>query len=137
MSDASISLDTSCVMRLLVFQPPDSYRMASRFLMEQRAAGVSIHVGDLVLAEAYFALQTFYQLTKADALATLAKFSRYGGVTVTPHARAVLALPNLASAKPGFVDRLIHGESQASGRTFVTCEKAAGKLPGTVVLTTS
>ena len=136
MSAKSISLDTSFVMRLLVSQPPDTFRLASRFLAEKLAAHVAVHVSDLVLAEAYFALQAYYQLPKAAALATLAKFTRHSGVTVTPVARTVLALPNLASAKPGFVDRLIHGESRAGGHTLVTFEKAAKKLAGTIVVMT-
>jgi predicted nucleic-acid-binding protein len=137
MSRESISLDTSFVMRLLVCEPPDIFRLATGVLAEKLAARVAIHVSDLVLAEAYFALQTYYQLPKAAALATLAKFTRHSGVTVTPVARAVLALPNLASAKPGFVDRLIHGESRADGHTLVTFEKAAQKLPGTIVIPTA
>ena len=134
MSRGSISLDTSFVMRLLVCEPPDIFRLASRFLAEKRDSMVAIHVSDLVLAEAYFALQAYYQLPKAAALATLAKFTRHSGVTVTPVARAVLALPNLASAKPGFVDRLIHGQCRAGGHTLVTFENAAEKLAGTIVI---
>ena len=52
-------------------------------------------------------------------------------------AGAVLLGPNLASAKPGFVDRLIHGTSHADGHTLVTFEKTAKKLPATIVLPTS
>lgn len=137
MIPGNISLDTSFVLRLLVAKPLDQYYLASRFLQEQRAAQGSIHVSDLVLAEAYFALQTFYQMPKADALAAIANFTRHSGVTTTTVARAVLALTNLASAKPGFVDRLIHGTSHAAGHTLVTFEKAAKKLPATVVLPTS
>ena len=80
-------------------------------------------------AEAYLALQAFYQLPKKDALAALDLFARHSGVTVTPVARAVLAQPNLATAKPGFVDRLIHGTSHAAGQTLVTFEKAAKNSP--------
>jgi len=129
------SLDTSVVLRLLIGDPLAQYYRATRFLEGQRAAHAAVHASDHVLAEAYFALQAFYQLSKADSLAALANFARNSGVTVTPIARAVLALPNLASAKPGFVDRLIHGASHASGHTLVTFEKAAKKLSGTVVLT--
>ena len=134
MIDGNTSLDTSFVLRMLVSQPVSQFRLASRFLEEQRSAQASVHVSDLVLAEAYFALLSFYQLPKTDALAALAAFIRHSGVTVTPVASAVLALPNLASAKPGFVDRLIHGESHDNGRTLVTFVKAAKKLPATLVL---
>lgn len=41
---------------------------------------------------------------------------------------------SLATAKPGFVDRLIHGECRSEGHTLVTFEKAAKKLPSTLLL---
>ena len=137
MTPGNFSLDTSFVLRLLVAQPLDQYHLAFRFLQEQRASQGSLHVSDLVLAEACFALQAFYQMPKADVVAAIATFTRHSGVTTTPVARAALALPNLASAKPGFVDRLIHRTSHAVGHTLVTFEKAAKKLPATVVLPTS
>ena len=89
---------------------------------------------DLVLAEAYFALQAFYGMPKAVALEVLIGFAATNGLIFSSHARAVLATKNLAKAKPGFVDRLIHGAGHLAGQTLVTFEKAANKLPGTVVL---
>jgi len=86
------------------------------------------------LAETYFALQSFYQLTKADALQALGLFVQHSGVTVSVVAAALLQLPNLATARPGFVDRLIHGASHEAGHTLVTFEKAARRLPSTLLL---
>ncbi len=131
------SLDTSVVLRLLVGDPVHQFQSAAWFLEQQLGAQSAVHASDHVLAEAYFALQSFYKIPKAEALEILFKFAEDSGVTVTPLARRVLALPNLASAKPGFVDRLIHGESHAAGRTLVTFEKSAKKLPNTVVLPAS
>ncbi len=128
------SLDTSVVLRLLTGDPVFQFQEATRFIGRQLAARSAVCVSDHVLAEAYFALQSFYKIPKGEALEMLADFAEYSGVTVTPIARTVLALPNLASAKPGFVDRLIHGESHANGHTLVTFEKAAKKFPATVVL---
>ncbi len=128
------NLDTSVVVRLLVGEPVDQYREATRFLKEQLAAQAVVHVSDLVLAESYFALQSYYHLSKADALAALALFAEHSGVTVPPVALAVLAHPKLATAKPGFVDRLIHGNSHSAGHTLVTFETGARRLPSTLVL---
>lgn len=127
-------LDSSVVVRLLVQDPPGQYARAADFLEEKLVANASVFAGDLALAEAYFALQTFYLLPKAKALALLAGFIDTPGIEVSDHARVVLSLPNLATARPGFVDRLIHGESDASGRVLVTFEKAAAKLPHIHVL---
>lgn len=132
--DGTSSLDTSIVIRLLLGHPADQYQRATAFLRGQLEARQAVHVGDLVLVEAYFALQSFYQLPKADALEALVLFVRHSGVTITPGAQAVLGLPRLATAKPGFVDRLIHGASRTDGHTLVTFEKAAARLPATHVL---
>ena len=42
----------------------------------------------------------------------------------------VLAIPNLESSKPGFIDRVIHRNYLSSGAEQVaTLERAAAKLP--------
>ncbi len=46
----------------------------------------------------------------------------------------VLATRGLASAKPGFVDRLIHGAYSDAAEEMVTFEKAAAKLKSVRVL---
>jgi predicted nucleic-acid-binding protein len=134
MRGGDCSLDTSVVLRLLVGEPREQYAVAMSFLSEQLSGGSGVHVADLVLAEAYFALQSYYGMPKSDALAALLLFVRHAGVSVSPAALQVLSTPNLASANPGFVDRLIHGASHTEGRTLVTFEKASKKLPGTKVL---
>lgn len=128
------SLDTSVILRLLVGEPAFQYRVAQSFLDEQLAEGNPVFACDHVLAEAYFALQSFYGIPKSEALAVLLRFTRKSGVTVSTVAAEVLELPGLATAKPGFVDRLIHGASQCTGQTLITFEKSAKKLPATLVL---
>jgi len=91
--------------------------------------GDVFEISDLTLSEAYFSLQASYGVSKADALALLKRMSDATGFTVSAHARDILALPNLATAKPGFVDRLIHGTYFTDGKTTVVCEKSFRKLP--------
>ncbi len=128
------SLDTSVVMRFLVGEPVSQYWLARAWIEEQLAAKYPVHVNDHVLAEAYFALQSFYGISKPEALTILLKFSEKSGVIISVLASEVLAFPGIATAKPGFVDRLIHGASQSAGHTLVTFEKSAKKLPATLVL---
>lgn len=134
MNMADVHFDTSVVMRFLVGMPLSQFRAAARYLDHLRDGGGSAWVSDLVLSEAYFAVQQYYDLSKADALEALNKFARLPGIHVTPHALEILSIPNLASAKPGFVDRLIHGEAMEAGQTLVTFEKAAKNLTATVVM---
>ena len=131
---ASLALDTSVIVRLLRQEPQALFQTAAQFLETQLTAGVPVLIGDIVLAEAYFALQTFYHFPKADALRAIAALAQTSGLSVSPSALAVLSMPNLATAKPGFVDRLIHSQSLKGGHTLVTFEKAGKKLPATLVL---
>lgn len=133
-SSSDVFLDTSVVMRLLVGAPLEQFRMATRFLDSRVTDGGTVTVGDLVLAEAYFALQSAYAMPKDEALDVLARFSVAPGIVVSGHAREALALPGISRAKPGFIDRLIHGQATLSGAALVTFEKAADRLPTTIVL---
>ena len=128
------ALDTSVVIRLLMQQPVALYERAAVFLEAQLLSGAIIVVPDEVLAETYYVLQSFYQMPKDRALKSLAALGAGRGISLSPVAQAVLSLPNLASGKPGFVDRLIHGAAHANGQTLVTFEQSARKLSRTIVL---
>ncbi len=136
MSVANYSLDTSVVIRLLTGQPVAQFNTAMKFLSGARAKAATIHVEDLVLAEAYYALQAYYEIPKDKALAALATFADATGTTLSEVAQYVLSTPDLDTAKPGFVDRLIHGQCSTRNHTLVTFEKAARKLPRTQILKT-
>ena len=117
MNFEKVSLDTSVVLRLLVGVPADQAKVAVDFVTGRLARNDSLNISDFVLSEAYFALQTFYKIPKSDALEMISLLSARSGFNITTNAVSVLALPNLCSAKPGFVDRLIHGASHGQRHT--------------------
>lgn len=121
-------LDTSVVLRLLLGQPADQAARAVAFLDELSRAGHRAVVVDLVVAEAYFALQHHYGVSKQDALTGLRQLFADGEIEPLGAVAAVLATDGLASAKPGFVDRLIHGAYASAADGMATFEKAAAKL---------
>jgi hypothetical protein len=85
--------------------------------------------------ETYFALQSHYRVPKKEALDTLRLVLESGDVEPVGFALDILQKTrNLASSKPGFVDRVIHAQIQGLGAKMLTFEKAASKLPGTRVL---
>jgi len=131
---ADFSLDTSFVLRILTENPDSQLPVALAFYKEQRQAGSQLFISDLVISECYFALQFHFDFTKADALAALKALTAEAPITIKPSARLVFDLPNLSQMKPGFTDRLIHGAAKIEGKTLVTFEKAARKLPDTLVL---
>ena len=127
-------LDTSVVLRLLLGQPPDQAARAVGFLNELSREGRRAMVSELVAAEVYFALQHHYGVTKQDALTGLRRLFADGEIEPLGAVAEVLATDGLASAKPGFVDRLIHGAYAAAADEMVSFEKAAGKLKSVRVL---
>jgi len=133
----NVGLDTSVVLRLLTGEPDLQARRALAELESLVKIGATPLVSDLVISEVYFALQYHYDVPKAQALALLAQFLDESNVKPLGASATVLAVPKLATAKPGFVDRLIHAEYTSSAGEVLTFEKAAGRLPGVRVLAAS
>lgn len=130
-----VGLDTSVLLRLLIGEPKRQAELAWRSIVEARSAADQAVVSDLVVSETYFALQHHYGVPKAKALAHLHALFDSAEVLPIGCAADVLKDPGLAGAKPGFVDRMIHGE-YISGEVdrVLTFERAAGKLPRARVL---
>lgn len=129
-----VGLDTSFVLRLLVGEPAAQARRAVARLDTLRDAGKRCAVSDLVVSEAYSALQYHYGVPKQRALDTLRAFLESPEVVPLGAALTILQQPDLARARPGFVDRLIHAWYAREAATLLSFEKTAAKLPGTTVL---
>jgi predicted nucleic-acid-binding protein len=118
----------------LLGQPADQAARAVAFLDELSRGGHNAVVSDLVVAEAYSALQHHYGVSKRDVLLGLRRLFADGEIQPLGAAARVLAVDGIVSANPGFVDRLIHGAYTEAARETVTFEKAAGKLRSVRVL---
>ena len=127
-------LDTSVLMRLLTGQPASLAEVAREYLAGVEESGAVVFVSNLVVSEAYFACQHHYRMQKADVLAGLLTLLSKPTFVVQPALLDLLAINGLATAKPEFLDRLIHAEYADSGLKLVTSEKAAIHLPEVVVL---
>ncbi len=129
-----VGLDTSVVLRLLIGEPEPLARAAWEALSEITSAGGQAVISDLVVSETYFALQHHYSVPKEEALSQLQALFESGDLVSAGRAVEVLAIPRLASAKPGFVDRMIHAAYVHDLDRMLTFERAAHKLPHTHVL---
>ncbi|MEO0413795.1 MAG: PIN domain-containing protein [Verrucomicrobiota bacterium] len=130
-----IGLDTSVVVRLLIGEPSELAEVAIGFLDEVFISGDKVVVSDVVVGEVYFALQHHYGVPKAEALLALKEFFASAEVVSSGEAAKILnETENLASAKPGFVDRLIHADYVANYDSMVTFERKAARLPEVKVL---
>ncbi len=128
------SLATSVVMRLLTGQPQTLATIALRYMDETEKAGAKVFVSNLVILEAYYACQHHYGMAKDAVLTGLHHLLSMPTFVVHPQLLPLLATEGLATAKPGFLDRLIHAESTTARLPLVTFEKAAARLPHTQLL---
>lgn len=129
-----VGLDTSVVLRLLVGAPKDQWQRAIDLLETLARKGDEPVVSDLVVAETYFALQYHYGVPKNKALQVLRRMFAEGEIASSGSAAEVLVKSGLATAKPGFVDRMIHSAYTQLGGVMVTFEHSAKKLPSVRVL---
>jgi predicted nucleic acid-binding protein len=129
-----VGLDTSVLLRLLTGEPGPLAAIAVRRVEASLLAGDTVLVSDLVVSEAYFALQQHFRLSKAQAIGALRDFLRQSGAVAAGAADGILATPNLAVAQPGLVDRLIHAEYVRVADEMLTFEKSAARLRGAHVL---
>lgn len=128
-----VGLDTSFILRLLVGEPAPQARRAVAELDKLREQGKRGAVSDLVASETYFALQYHYDVPKQIALDKLREFLESPEICPLGEALAVLREANLAKAKPGFVDRMIHANYLKSTSAMLTFEKASAKMPSVVI----
>jgi predicted nucleic-acid-binding protein len=91
-------------------------------------------VSNLVVLEAYFACQHHYGMSNDSVLTGLHRILSMSTFVVHPQLLPLLATEGLATAKPGFLARLIHAEAAAARLPLVTFEKAAARLPHTQLL---
>jgi predicted nucleic acid-binding protein len=131
----SAGLDTSVVVRLLIGEPESQATRARQFLDECIATGQGpARISDLVASETYFALIHHYGVPLADALRALGELLADERISASPSVRRVFDAPDLATAVPGFLDRLIHEHYSDQGASLVTFDKTAARLPGARLL---
>lgn len=127
-------LDTSVVLRLITGEPEEQSQTARLWLTQFLRSGGCATVSDLVAAEVYHALQYHYGMSKKNALSALFRMFLSRTVQPTGQAAKVLLQKGLATAKPGFVDRLIHAACTTPDGGMATFEKSGKALQGTTVL---
>lgn len=128
-----IGLDTSFVLRLLIGEPAKQTKFAVVQMDSIRAEGKQCAVSDIVVAEAFFALQYHYEVPKQRALDVIKEFLESPEVYPLGESLTIMQQASLGKSKPGFVDGMIHAEYLRKTSAMLSFEKAAGKLPGVSV----
>ena len=128
------AIDTSVLVRILSNSPQPLASDVISEVARRIAEGETIVVSDLVASEAYYAMQHHYGVNKRSVLRALRFMSEQPGFEFSAVAQEVLSLDGLESANPGFVDRLIHGESIQGGMKILSCEKSFHRLANAEVI---
>ena len=134
--NSRFGLDTSVVLRLITGEPKELAERAGKFVEEAVREEIPLVVSDLVVCETYFALHSFYEVPKREAIRVLIAMFAEGPVVPADGEEILGVLDQSLKGpqKPGFVDRLIHARYAAADVNLVSFEKAARKLPGARVL---
>jgi len=125
----SVGLDTSVVLRLLVGEPAKQAQAALVEMNALKAKGIRPLISDLVISEAYFALQYHYDVPKTKALNALKRLLNSDDVLCLGVAAEILDTASLSTAKPDFVDRVICRQYERHVGETLTFERAAKRLP--------
>ena len=127
-------IDTSIFVRLLTGDPMKDYEQTKTGLEQLLSAdpAAEIEVSNLVIAEAYFALQHHYGVPKEDALMALESVMT-SGLVRPQNGQGVLAALHEAH-EPGLLDRLIAIDYAANGLFTVTNDKKMARLPRSLLL---
>lgn len=131
-----IGIDTSYLLRLLTGAPSDLAAAALARYQKAVEIGDSFFVNDVVVTEAYYALQHHYGKSKEDAINALRQISEDDAINFSEGFMSVIKMPNLASASPGFLDRVLVADYRARGQVTLSCEKSFRRLADAEVVTT-
>ena len=104
----NVGLDTSVVLRFLVGEPADQAQTALQYLRKIQQEGGRAIVSDLVVTEAYFALQYHYPVPNAEALKGFGERTGVDGGSLARTSQLVAKKVDGALAQDGF-DLYLHG----------------------------
>lgn len=130
----TFGMDTSYLLRLLTAQPKDLAEKALLRYQEAVERGDSFSVSDTVVTEAYYALQHHYEKSKREAIEALKEISEDDSIAFSANFESVISLPNLATASPGFLDRVLAADYRSRGQITISCEKSFRRLPDAEVV---
>lgn len=123
----TLGLDTSVVLRLLTGEPPGMAAVCRERLLRAGRDGEAVIVSDLVLLEAYHALQHHYGMPRPAARNAIAAMLGSGQVGVEGSG-APGAFAAVRGAGPA--DRMIHARYAACGARTLTFDASQARLPG-------
>jgi len=125
-----IGLDTNILVRLLVEDDLEQGARALRAVAKHCSAEQPGYVGHIVLCELIWVLEARYRFGRAAIVAAVEALSRSAELRLQEPDLVRAALDIFASGRADFADCLIGlANLRAGGRTTLTLDRAAGRLP--------
>ena len=121
-------IDTSVLVRLTTGEPPEAFDEVVAVLTEMvEREHASVFASNMVIGEAYIALQHHYGVTKADAKSALRSVLTSGLLAPVGGEAVLEALATTRGC--GLLDRLIALQYTESGLTTLTLDRKMATLP--------
>ena len=123
----SVGIDTSVLVRLVTGLPPEIYSYCLRRLHEVSRDGVRVVASNQAIGEAYVTVHVHYGFSRDEARASLLEVLT-GDLVAPQNGQAVLdALA--ATGGPGLFDRLIADGYVQAGLDTLTLDRSMARLP--------
>ena len=110
-----IALDTNVLVRFLVKDDAAQMARARHLLERQLAAGERVFIGEVVVCETVWVLDSCYGLSREEIVAALRNLVRARQVVLASADRVAAALEAFAAGKGDFADYLIREDALTAG----------------------
>jgi len=123
-------LDTNVLIRYLVQDNPGQAELASRFIETQCTEEVPCYVGQIVLCELTWVLESNYSQTRTQIATVIEQLLQIGQLEIANPAVVWRALDDYKHSNADFPDHLLARVNQSAGcETTVTLDKKASRQP--------
>ena len=123
-------LDTNTLVRFVTGEPEDQAREVADLVVAAEAGKIQLCVLPMVLAEAVFVLNGFYDHPRANVASVLTHLISCPGFRSPEHARMSHALKLFGASRLDFVDCYLAAASILENITVVSFDKDFDKLEG-------
>ena len=133
-----IALDTNVLIRYLVQDDPAQAKLANNFIEENCTDDSPCFIGQIVLCELAWVLESNYGQDRAQIANTIEQLLQVGQLDVMQPDIVWRALADYKSSNADFPDHLLARVNQANGcAVTVTFDKKASSQPGFELLASS
>ena len=135
MSARIFILDTSLVTRVITGSPPATAERARSLLDEAAATGMLLRLPMTVVAEVFFVLTSYYELSKPNAAELLGRFADHPAVVVDQRDLMSSTFALIIKYNQKFVDCLLIAQARQDQQGIATQDKGIIKIADVPILT--